>query len=274
MKCLNHQGIEIDIDRGFRFGSDFFNLLNFVKIPTDKDLDRNSIEQQCEIFYRDIMNYGFADSHNQHLRDGRFDLAAKNLNEINNLSLDNLTGLSKKEFFERKLTSLEGSVYSEETSDFSLIICDLDKFKEVNDCFGHSVGDDTLNLFGKLILENLRSSDFAYRYGGEEFVILLPDTNLSDSAIIAERVRNNIEDRLHIGHYGLNQITAHDLSKSVIGSNDSNGVNDEFFVCKDITCSFGMAVYSDCSQSASSLFSYADQNLYAAKAKGRNRVEY
>lgn len=204
MEVLDQQGNKIIIDRGFRYGDDFFNLLNFVKLPNSNDSGRNSIKHQCDIFYHDIMNYAFVDSHNQHLADGRFDLAAKNLNEINNLSLDPLTGLRKKEFLKRKLISLESDIYLEHISDFSLIMCDLDKFKEVNDSFGHSIGDDTLALFGKLILESIRPSDFAYRYGGEEFLVLLPETGLTNSIVVAERIREAIEDRLHIGHYGLN----------------------------------------------------------------------
>lgn len=274
MQVLNHQGIEIEIDSGFQFGDAFFNLLNFVKLPDEKDLNRTSLEQQCENFYRDIMNYGFVDSHNQHLCDGRFDLAAKNLNEINKLSLDSLTGLRKKEFYERKLISLKNALYQGEISDFSLIICDLDKFKEINDNFGHSVGDDTLQIFGPLLLTSLRPSDFAYRYGGEEFLVLLPETNLYEAARVAERIRLNIKDRLHLGHYGLNQITAHDLSKSLIECNDASAINDVFFLSKDLTCSFGVANYLRCAQSTESLFLCADENLYMAKANGRNRVQY
>ncbi len=272
MKILNRQGSRIELDRGFRFGHDFFKLLNFLSVPSCKDSDRNSLEDQCDIFYRDIMNYGFVESHNQHLHDGRYDLAAKNLNEINNLSLDPLTGLRKKEFLNRKITSLESDIYLDTISDFSLIMCDLDKFKEINDSFGHSVGDDTLDLFGKLVLENLRPCDFGYRYGGEEFLVLLPETNLSDSASVAERLRTSIEQRLLIGHYGLNQITAYNLCKSLIKPADDE--NDAFFLSKDITCSFGVANYQDCFQSGDHLFSRADENLYTAKEQGRNKVVY
>ncbi|MCW8995450.1 MAG: GGDEF domain-containing protein [Psychromonas sp.] len=275
MELFDQQGNKIIIDTGFRFGDDFLNLLNFVKLPDFHDSGRNSRKHQCEIFYRDIMNYGFVDSHNQHLADGRFDLAAKNLNEINKLSLDPLTGLRKKEFLKRKLISLEHDIYLELISDYSLIMCDLDKFKEINDSFGHSVGDDTLNLFGKLVLESLRPSDFAYRYGGEEFLILLPETDLADAAVVAERIREAIEDRLHIGHYGLNQITAYDLSKSLIDSKkDVEDINDAFFLSRYVTCSFGVANYLECAQSDELLFSCADENLYLAKENGRNRVQY
>lgn len=272
MEVLDQNGVTVTIDKGYRFGDAFFRLLNFVKNPDSIDSGRNSIEDQCDTFYRDIMNYAFVDSHNQHLADGRFDLAAKNLNEINNLSLDYLTGLRNKEFLKRKITYLEDDIYQEVISDFSLIICDLDHFKQVNDSFGHSVGDDTLALFGKLILENTRPSDITYRYGGEEFLVLLPETNLVDSLVVAERIRSAIEDRLHIGHFGLNKVTAHDLSRSLMTDGDDENINDTFFLSRDITCSFGVANYLDCGQSDEILFAHADENLYMAKAAGRNRV--
>ena len=153
-------------------------------------------------------------------------------------------------------------------------MCDLDKFKDINDSFGHSIGDDTLNLFGKLVLESIRPCDFAYRYGGEEFLILLPDTNLKDSVIIAERIRAAIENRLHIGHYGLNQITAYDLPKSLIESDDEEDINDAFFLSKDVTCSFGVANYQNSELSEEGIFALADENLYIAKNGGRNKVAY
>lgn len=275
MELLNYQGELIYLDRGIRFGEQFFKLLDFIKFPDDKDKQRNDVLKQLDVFYRDIMNYGFTDSHNQLLNDKHFDLVAKNINEINKLSLDPLTGLRKKEFLKRKLISLENEIYNQMATDFSLIMCDLDKFKEINDNFGHFVGDETLTLFGKLILQSLRPADFAYRYGGEEFLILLPDTNLSGAVLIAERICSIIDDRLLIGNYGLNHITAYDLSKSAMAEYESNDdINDAFFLAKDITCSFGVANYKDCCLSTENLFTHADEKLYVAKNNGRNRVEY
>lgn len=274
MELLNNQGETIYVDRGDRFGVAFFKMLNFIKCPDDKDKQRSDILQQLDVFYRDIMNYGFADSHNQLLQDEYFELVAKNLNEINQLSLDPLTGLRKKEFLKRKLISLENEIYNQTATDFSLIMCDLDKFKEVNDNFGHSVGDDTLALFGKLILQSLRPCDFAYRYGGEEFLILLPETNLSGAVAIAERIRSIIDDRLQLGNYGLNHITAYDLPLSVIEEEIEDDINNAFFLAKGITSSFGIANYLDCCLSTENLFTHADEKLYVAKKNGRNRVEY
>lgn len=275
MEVFDQQGNSIVIDRGFRYGEDFFKLLHFIKSPGGNDSGRNSIKDQCDLFYRDIMNYAFVDAHNQLLADGRFDLAAKNLNEINELSLDPLTGLRKKEFLERKLSSLENDISAQRMFDYSLIMCDLDKFKEVNDTFGHSVGDQTLHLLGKLVLDCIRPSDFAYRYGGEEFLVLLPETNLADAVTTAQRIGKAIEDRLYIGHYGLNPITTYDLSRSLVGSaKDKNSIHGVFFLSRNITCSLGVANYLHCAQSDKALFTCADENLYLAKKRGRNRVAY
>lgn len=271
MEVLNQQGELIKIDTGFQFADNFFSLLNFIKQPCLDDDSRSTCESQCELFYLDIMNYEFVDSHNQLLSDGHLQLVAKNLNEINRLSIDPLTGLKKKEYLNRKLLSLENKVYLEEIKDFSMIMCDLDKFKSINDEFGHSVGDDTLALFGKLVLNTLRPSDFAYRFGGEEFLIVLPNTHLDNALLVAERLRSVIEEHLQIGHYGLNQITAYDLPKSVIDA-EGSGINDAFFLAKDVTASFGVASYADCAQSIELLFDNVDKNLYTSKHKGRNRV--
>ena len=273
MEVLNRQGESVEVDKGYRFGQPFFSLLTFIKEPSSEDKDRNNIERQCDIFYRDIMNYDFLDSHNQHMLDGHFHLAAKNLNAIHSLSIDSLTCLRKKEYLQRKLASLEQQIYHEQISDFSLIMCDLDKFKEVNDNFGHGVGDDTLALFGKLIQETIRPGDHAYRFGGEEFLILLPNSNLDEAVSVAERVRKTIEDRLHLGHYGLSQVTAIDIEKSQILSQEGEEA-DAFFLMKDITCSFGVSNYSACGQSTDALFAEADENLYVAKDNGRNKVAY
>lgn len=273
MEVLNRKGESLQVDKGYRFGIPFFSLLTFIKHPSSQYKSRNTLEQQCDIFYRDIMNYDFLDSHNQHMADGRFDLAAKNLNAIHALSIDTLTSLRKKEYLQRKLASLEQQIYHDQISDFSLIMCDLDKFKEVNDNFGHSVGDDTLALFGKLIRETIRPADHAYRFGGEEFLILLPNSNLNEAVGVAERVRKTIEDRLHLGHYGLSQVTATDIEKSQIPLQEGEEA-DAFFLMKDITCSFGVSNYSACGQSTDALFAEADENLYVAKDNGRNRVAH
>ena len=273
MEVFNREGRSLQVDKGYRFGEVFFNLLTFVKPPPSNDANRNSVELQCDIFYRDIMNYDFLDSHNQHMADGRFDLAAKNLNALYFLSIDYLTGLGKKEYLQRKLSSLEQQIYHDQITDFSLIMCDLDNFKFVNDNYGHSIGDDTLAVFGQLLKESIRPTDHSYRFGGEELLILFPNSGLNEAVTVAERVRETVANRLHLGHYGLHQVTAIDIEKTNMSLHEQSEA-DAFFLVRDITCSFGVANYSASGHSTDALFAQADDNLYVAKNNGRNQVAY
>ena len=275
MKVVDSSGNDIELNTGFQYGEDFLKLLNFITPPVSTYLVRDDLEGQCENFYLDIMNYERLDTHNHLMESGRYDLAARELNTTHAESLDHLTGLYSKKFIDKKLISLVSDIYNGGVGDFSLIMCDLDKFKLVNDEFSHAVGDDTLALFGKLILGCLRPSDIGYRFGGEEFSILLPDTDLADAACVAERIRKTIDDRLCIGSFGLNQTTAHSISKSdVKKSLESCLEADTFILSKNLTCSFGVSNYLVCDSSTSNLFDVADKALYKAKNNGRNRVEF
>ena len=126
-------------------------------------------------------------------------------------------------------------------SPVALLALDLDHFKSVNDTHGHAVGDQVLGAVGALLNAQLRAIDVVGRYGGEEFVMLLPDTDLSDASVIAERVRR-----------GIAQLEA------------APGVR--------VTASVGMAVSANANAEIVDLFTAADNALYAAKAAGRDRV--
>jgi len=123
----------------------------------------------------------------------------------------------------------------------SIILLDIDNFKEINDRFGHIVGDNVLKLFATLILKHIRSIDSFSRWGGEEFVLLLSDVTLDNAKMIAENLRKIIE--------------AYD-----------------FGIDKKLTCSFGVssAHYNDTKES---LFGRVDKALYKAKNNGKNQVE-
>lgn len=126
----------------------------------------------------------------------------------------------------------------------SLIILDLDHFKQVNDTFGHQTGDEALRLAANVCMENLRSSDLFARYGGEEFVVLLPETPPDTALQFAERLRLSVAG-----------LTLEKCGKTAC-----------------ITASFGLTgveVLKD--ESLDELFRYADNALYEAKAQGRNR---
>jgi diguanylate cyclase (GGDEF)-like protein len=125
-------------------------------------------------------------------------------------------------------------------SDLSIILLDIDNFKQVNDSYGHAAGDKVLKLFTTLILDNIRTIDSFSRWGGEEFVLLLSGTALEDAKTIAEHLRLIIEK--------------YDF-----------GINNK------LTCSFGVTVAHD-SDTSESLFERVDKALYQAKNNGRNRV--
>lgn len=123
------------------------------------------------------------------------------------------------------------------------LLLDLDHFKQINDTLGHGSGDDVLAAVGAALQTTLRDSDFAGRYGGEEFLILLPATSREEALIAAEKVRQAV-------------------ASIKVASVD-----------RAITCSIGVAVLPDDAGDASTLVRHADRALYSAKAQGRNRVE-
>jgi diguanylate cyclase (GGDEF)-like protein len=126
----------------------------------------------------------------------------------------------------------------------SLIMIDLDHFKPLNDNYGHSVGDKVLVEFGKLISQNLRTNDIAARWGGEEFVVLLPETSVLEANTLAERLR---------------EMT---LKIQLEGS----------FPAGTQSASFGIATLTQ-EQTLEAMMAAADSALYKAKSLGRNRVE-
>jgi diguanylate cyclase (GGDEF)-like protein len=128
--------------------------------------------------------------------------------------------------------------------DLSVIMLDLDRFKSINDLYGHPAGDKVLIETARLILSAIRKSDYVVRYGGEEFVVVLPETNLSKAMELAERLR-----RL-IGSSSIQIAKGKEIS---------------------VTASFGVAALTENSD-AEGLLSEADTMLYRAKASGRNKV--
>ena len=121
-----------------------------------------------------------------------------------------------------------------------MILLDIDNFKQINDRYGHTVGDTILKCFATLILENIREIDSFSRWGGEEFVLLLPDTTLKNTKKIAEHLRLLIEKY-------------------------------DFGIDKKLTCSFGVTIGNN-EDTSKSLFERADKALYQAKNSGRNKV--
>ena len=105
---------------------------------------------------------------------------------------DKLTGLYNRHYLMEQLQELEAR-HKRYKEKFSLILLDLDHFKNVNDSYGHSVGDKTLKAVADCIMKEMRETDFASRYGGEEFIIVCPHTGIDDCYKLAERIRITIE---------------------------------------------------------------------------------
>lgn len=156
-----------------------------------------------------------------------------------NATTDALTGMLNRHALYPILTrELDRSVRYARS--FSIILFDIDKFKVLNDTFGHLEGDEALKELSKLVGNLLRKADSAGRWGGEEFLLILPETDIAAAQVLAERVRVMIEETHFAGKY-------------------------------HITASFGVAAYRT-GQSLESLLECADIALYQAKNNGRNQV--
>ena len=103
-----------------------------------------------------------------------------------------------RKFFEQAITS-ELSRAAREKYPLSVLMIDIDDFKNVNDRYGHQTGDEVLRNIGKTLTENIRPRDICCRYGGEEFVVLLPDTPADEAELVAERLRMAIESAKLMG---------------------------------------------------------------------------
>lgn len=159
---------------------------------------------------------------------------------VNESLADPLTGLGNRRSFDQSIMK-EIARARRGGAALSLVMCDLDFFKQVNDTYGHDVGDEVLKSFAKLIASTIRSFDIATRFGGEEFTILMPGADMMQAMTIAERIRSAL-DRFNL-----------DIPS------------------KRITASFGVATLSS-SDNPDSLLKKADLAMYRAKATGRNRV--
>jgi diguanylate cyclase (GGDEF)-like protein len=127
----------------------------------------------------------------------------------------------------------------------AVLMIDLDHFKRINDTFGHDAGDLVLTHVARLLMAHIRGSDIACRYGGEEFVLVLPDTTLEGAHRRAEEIRAAVQG-LNLRHQGK--------------------------ALDPVTVSIGLALYPEHAAGPDALIRIADEALYEAKAAGRNRV--
>lgn len=158
--------------------------------------------------------------------------------------VDDLTGLYNRRYFDRHLGIMFNKA-AEQNRELGVMMIDLDHFKSVNDTHGHDAGDAVLREFSERLRRNIRGVDLACRYGGEEFVVLMPDTDVSTASMVAERLRSAVDGRV----FAINETVNLSLTVSIgIGTIDQSDENPEMLVKR------------------------ADIAVYQAKHGGRNRV--
>lgn len=158
---------------------------------------------------------------------------------------DALTGIGNRKQFDQRLKQLVADAL-EQGTDLSLLMLDIDHFKNFNDTWGHLLGDEVLRLVARTLIDGIKGRDQAARYGGEEFGILLPGTRLVDAAKVAEHLRENI------------------ATKAVIKRDTKENLGT-------VTMSIGVSCYRP-GESPALFVGRADAALYRAKQTGRNRV--
>jgi diguanylate cyclase (GGDEF)-like protein len=158
-------------------------------------------------------------------------------------SVDGMTGLFNRRHF-LSLAEIEWNRYQRRRRPMSLVLFDIDRFKSINDRFGHQAGDYVITEIAAICQQHKRKSDLIARFGGEEFLILLPETNLAAAQRVAERMRRKVEARAF--------------------SFSSNAIN--------ATISVGVAEANPSLNTIFDLIKVADRALYVAKEAGRNRV--
>jgi len=160
-------------------------------------------------------------------------------------STDYLTKLYNRRYF-LNVAQIDFDLAKQELFDLSIVMLDIDKFKSVNDTYGHKIGDDVLVMVSSMLKNKLRKNDILCRFGGEEFIILFPNTDIKDSEMISEELRKEIEN---------NPILLENGKKL------------------PITASFGISCinYED-DKNIDDIIARADEALYDAKNSGRNKV--
>ncbi|WP_047864594.1 GGDEF domain-containing response regulator [Rubrobacter aplysinae] len=230
---LTALGDREDLLRGFEAGAD-----DYLSKPLDRD----------ELQVRLISARRLTALHRQ-LAEQRTELEELNARLADQARTDPLTHLGNRLQMREDIEVLHARTERYGHS-YCAILCDVDHFKLYNDTYGHLAGDEALRLVARTVAQNVRRGDTIYRYGGEEFLALLPEQTLEASKRAAERIRGSVE-RLGITH----------------GAKEPPGV---------LTISAGVAVLGGVEQRgpcmSDALLKEADEALYEAKEAGRNRV--
>ena len=214
---------EVAVDRRrFRGAKD--NIIGYIYLDSDKLINRFDYKRYRII--ESLAYLSFINIDNYYLK-------------ITS-SIDKMTSVYTRKYFDTIFEEFI-ALYSKDEAVFSVVMLDIDKFKGVNDTFGHQKGDEILSRVGRITKSSLRDSDVVGRYGGEEFIILLPNADQNAAKLVAEKIRINIEE--------------------------SNLISKDY----PLTVSLGISTYPYHGYMKEELIEKADQALYQAKEDGRNR---
>jgi diguanylate cyclase (GGDEF)-like protein len=191
-------------------------------------------------FIKDFENRKLIQAQNKELlkKNNQIQRANRDLTELS--IRDGLTELYNRRKMDADLKKAQARALRY-ASDFAVIILDIDHFKKINDSHGHETGDEALKGVSRVLVQTIRETDAAARWGGEEFLVLCPETDLAQARLLAERLRENIAQEEYVGSLRM-------------------------------TASFGVASHLEFSD-LKDLLNAADNRLYTAKGQGRNRVE-
>lgn len=203
----------------------------------------------------------------------------------NKIEFDGLTGLRTRLFFE-DFFKMQVAFHQRNSFPLTFFMVDLDHFKEVNDTYGHQVGDSVLEMIGHIFRTALRESDIAARYGGDEFMVLFQKTNIPESKIIARRLHfildlmfRSAENRFKIldklTHEHVITPPESDYTKKILDDleSDKKWSEDERKALELVTVSIG-GTGLEIGDTVTDIIKRADQALYNSKYNGRNKVSY
>lgn len=214
--------------------------------------ERRVVQQLVDLIQRDSLlraDHAALDQRLRLVERENLDLSMKNRALADISSRDSLTGLFTRWYVLDKIEA-EMNRALRHGSPMSLLMIDVDHFKQINDSFGHQTGDIVLQHLGQLLRDSCRVYDVPGRYGGEEFCLMLPETRLDNTLAVAERIRKRVESTPMGGSEATIRVTAS------IGIAALDNIPDEALM------------------GAASLIERADRALYSAKDNGRNRIEF
>jgi diguanylate cyclase len=237
------------IDVAIGSANDYSESLAGAAKDIPPDADRDQLRLIVETLVRSTQEVEVTNATLQkRLVDSRKEIRElqENLEVVRTESLtDPLTTLSNRKYFEDAIAHLIGEAETK-GAPLSVILTDIDHFKNFNDTYGHLTGDQVLRLVAVALKQNLKGRDIAARYGGEEFAVLLPRTVLADGVTVAEQIRSAV------------------MSKELVRRSSGETLGR-------VTISLGVAAWRK-GDTMASLLERADSCLYAAKHAGRNRV--